>query len=280
MGLPVVRHCRAAGLGVAVLDLDPSVQATCAALGAAVVTEVPALAAASDLLLVLLPSDDDVRAACLGSDGLLRHARPGTVVLLCSSLAPATCHELAAAAPTGVGVLDAAMTGGVRAAEAGEVNLLVGGDLALVERVRYGLDPWVARVHFIGPLGAGQVAKTVNNLIHWAQISAITEALDLGRRLGVDVPVLREALQSGPTDSRTLRELEQMRFTWYAKDLATALALAEQVGVDLPMARTSRTSMPCRTVASVAQLLVATGDPAGPLHGTEPGPGTPADSSR
>ena len=266
MGLPVVRHCRAAGLEVAVLDLDPDVRASCAALGATSAPDVTTLAAGSDLLLVLLPADDDVRAACLGPDGLLRHARSGTVVLLCSSLAPTTCQELAAAAPEGVGVLDAAMTGGVRAAEAGEINLLVGGDPALVDRVRAGLDPWVGSVHPIGPLGAGQVAKTVNNLIHWAQISAITEALDLGRRLGVDVPVLRRALQSGPTDSRTLRELEQMRFTWYAKDLAIALSLAEQVGVDLPVARASRAAMPSRTVAAVAELLTAPGDPAGPVH--------------
>lgn len=275
MGLPVVRHCRAAGLDVAVLDLDPGVRATCAELGATSAPDVATLAADSDLLLVLLPSDDDVRAACQGPEGLLDHARPGTVVLLCSSLSPATCQELAAAAPDGVGVLDAAMTGGVRAAEAGEINLLVGGDPALVERVRAGLDPWVGSVHPIGPLGAGQVAKTVNNLIHWAQISAITEALDLGRRLGVDVPVLRQALQSGPTDSRTLRELEQMRFTWYAKDLAIALSLAEQVGVDLPVARTSRAAMPSRTVAAVAELLTAQGDSAGPVHAAGGRAGSP-----
>jgi 3-hydroxyisobutyrate dehydrogenase-like beta-hydroxyacid dehydrogenase len=110
-------------------------------------------------------------------------------------------------------------------------------------------------VHHLGPLGAGQIGKTANNLVHWAQISAITEALELARRGGVSVPVLRAALQDGPTDSRTLRELEHMRLTWHAKDLANTADLAAQVGLEIPVAETARRVMAGTTVDDVARLL-------------------------
>src|SRR6266496_3219483 len=110
------------------------------------------------------------------------------------SVRPDTCREVAAfAEPKGVDVLDAALTGGVRAAEAGAINLLVGGDADVLDRVRPSLDPWTKSVHHLGPLGSGQVGKTVNNMCHWGQLSAIVEALRLGRALGVEPTVLRAA---------------------------------------------------------------------------------------
>lgn len=69
-------------------------------------------------------------------------------------------------------VLDAALTGGVRGVKVGRVNLLAGGAAQDLERVRPGLAPWCSSIHHLGALGASQVAKTANNLIHWAQISA------------------------------------------------------------------------------------------------------------
>ncbi len=126
-------------------------------------------------------------------------------------------------------------------------------------------------MHHLGPLGAGQVGKTVNNLVHWAQISAITEALELGRRYGLDVPTLRRALMDGPTDSRTLRELEQMRFTWHAKDLANAAEMAARVGLDLPVAATAREVMTRVTVSGVAELLAGAAPAGAPADQPEQG---------
>ena len=168
---------------------------------------------------------------------------------------PIARHLLDAGVEVVVADLDAAVTGGVRGAENGSINLLVGGDAAVLDRLRPILAPWTSSVHHLGPLGAGQVGKTVNNLVHWAQISAITEALELGRRYGLDVPTLRRALMDGPTDSRTLREMEQMRFTWHAKDLANAEAMAARVDLPLPIAETAREVMKRTTVEGVAALL-------------------------
>jgi 3-hydroxyisobutyrate dehydrogenase-like beta-hydroxyacid dehydrogenase len=265
MGLPVVRHLRAAGIPVVARDLDEAAVTAAVALGARRAAGGVEAARESRVVAVFVPTDDDVRAACLGPEGVLAGLRERGVLLLCSSVRPETCEEVAAAAPPGVHVLDAALTGGVRGAEAGEVNLLVGGDAAVLDRIRGILEPWTAAVHHLGPLGAGQVGKTANNLVHWAQICAITEALELARRAGVAVPLLRRALMDGPTDSRTLRELDHMRLTWHAKDLANTAAMAERVGLDIPVAETARAVMRGITVADVQRLLA--GGPLRPLPG-------------
>ncbi len=264
MGGPIAGHLARAGVPVVVADLDQAAVAMAGAAGAEAAHALPELAARCDVVLVVVATDDEVRAVCSGPQGLLASCRPGTAVLLCSSVRPDTCEAVSAEAPDGVAVLDAALTGGVRGAESGRVNLLVGGAPEVLDRVRPVLAPWTTSVHHLGPLGAGQVGKTVNNLVHWAQISAITEALELGRRYGLDVSTLRHALMDGPTDSRTLRELEQMRFTWHAKDLANAEAMAARVGLDLPVAATAREVMTRVTVRSVAELLRSAEPPSAP----------------
>lgn len=256
MGAPVAGHLARAQIPVVVADLDDDAVRTSVALGASAAIDLPELASRSDVVLVVVATDEDVLTVCL-DQGMLRRCRPGTAVLLCSSVRPDTCAAVGRAAPEGVAVLDAALTGGVRGAESGRINVLVGGDADVLARIRPVLAPWTSSVHHLGTLGAGQVGKTVNNLVHWAQISAITEALELGRRYGLDVPTLRRALMDGPTDSRTLRELEQMRFTWHAKDLANARAMAAAVGLALPVADTARDVMEGVTVQGVADLLVA-----------------------
>jgi 3-hydroxyisobutyrate dehydrogenase-like beta-hydroxyacid dehydrogenase len=255
MGFPVARHVLDAGFDVAVHDLDDRTAAVAGELGARIAASAADAATDAAAIAVFVPTDQDVLDVCIGPAGVLAGARDGAVVLLCSSLRPDTCATVAAGAPPGVDVVDAALTGGVRGAEAGEINLLVGGDPAALDRVRPLLEPWTAAVHHLGPLGSGQVGKTANNLVHWAQICAITEALELARRAGVDVPVLRRALMDGPTDSRTLRELEHMRLTWHAKDLANTAALADTVDLDIPVAETARRLMLGITITDVARLL-------------------------
>jgi 3-hydroxyisobutyrate dehydrogenase-like beta-hydroxyacid dehydrogenase len=153
-----------------------------------------------------------------------------------------------------VHVLDAALTGGVRAADAGEINLLVGGDEDVLERIRPVLTPWTATVHHLGPLGAGQIGKTVNNLCHWGQLAAIMEALRLGRALGVAPAKLRAAVLDGPAASRTLAEMQLFRLTWYEKDLANAGRMAGSVGRPLPLADVVRVAMEHITVGDIAGL--------------------------
>jgi 3-hydroxyisobutyrate dehydrogenase-like beta-hydroxyacid dehydrogenase len=255
MGGPIARHLVAAGYPVFVHDLNQQAVDALVALGAKAAGSPAALGENCDAVIVIVPTDEDLLGVCTGPDGILANARPGSVLLMCSSVRPETCDAAAAAAPDGVGVLDAALTGGVRGAEEGQINLLVGGDEAALDRVRPALAPWTSNVHHLGPLGSGQVGKTANNLIHWAQIAVIFEAFELARRLGVPAPKLREALKTGPTDSRTMREIEQMRFTWHVKDIANAYAMAEPLDMPLPLTEASRRAMLEITVARFGRLL-------------------------
>ncbi|MCI2421005.1 NAD(P)-dependent oxidoreductase [Saccharopolyspora sp. K220] len=262
MGLPIAGHLARSGIAVTVHDLDPDRADAAAAFGCAVADGAAVVAEASAVTFVLVPSDSDVRAVCLDAGGVVDRAGTDGVIVVCSSVHPATVREIDAAVAGTNGrrrVLDAALTGGVRAAEEGAVNLLVGGPAETLERARPVLEPWCATVHHLGELGAGQIAKSANNLVHWAQICAIEEALDLARRYGLSVPAVRAALMDGPTDSRTLRELERMRLTWWAKDLDTVDRLAREVGRPTPVADLCRSRMSGITVDALAELLVSVG---------------------
>jgi 3-hydroxyisobutyrate dehydrogenase-like beta-hydroxyacid dehydrogenase len=243
MGRPIAE--RLARAGFEVLGQDPHSTADG-------VRMVPS-AVAADVVLVIVPTDDDVTDVVTG---LLAVPRPGQIIAICASIRPATCRDLAARAATlGVEVIDLALTGGIRGARNGELNLLVGGDPAVVDRCRDVLAAIAGGWHVLGPVGAGQVAKAASNLIHWAEIAAIDEAMRFAAAQGVAPQALRSALEQGGTDSRTLRELELMHFTWYAKDIATAQRMAADVDIDLPVAELSRRLMDVITPTSIRELF-------------------------
>jgi 3-hydroxyisobutyrate dehydrogenase-like beta-hydroxyacid dehydrogenase len=255
MGRPAAEFLAAGGITTYACDSDRTLVDLVAERGVRPAGSVGELAAHSDVVVVMVPTDQDVLEVCTGGGGILSAARRGSVILICSSVTPDTCREVAdAAALRGIEVLDAALTGGVRAAEAGEINLLVGGDERVLDSLRDELAPWTKTVHHLGPLGSGQVGKTVNNLCHWGQLSAIVEALRLGRDLGVAPAKLRAALLDGPASSRTLAEMELMRLTWHRKDLANALRMAGTVDRPLPVATTVREAMEGVTVDDIAAL--------------------------
>jgi 3-hydroxyisobutyrate dehydrogenase-like beta-hydroxyacid dehydrogenase len=251
MGRPIAS--RLAGHGFEVHGLDPHVTLPS-------VRRVDRLDAA-DIVLVIVPTDDDVTAVVtdlLGSPRQ-RSALSGGVrriIAVCSSVRPETCRALAGeAAGHSVDLLDVALTGGIRGAEGGTLNLLVGGDPAVAARLAEVFAVIASGYHVLGPVGAGQVAKAASNLIHWAEIVAIVESFRLAAAYGVKPAQLRAALQQGGTDSRTLRELELMKFTWWEKDITNAAAMAAAVGEPLPVAGLSRRLMPSVTVEAVRDLL-------------------------
>jgi 3-hydroxyisobutyrate dehydrogenase-like beta-hydroxyacid dehydrogenase len=252
MGLPIVGHLARAGFDVVCCDTDAARRGAVEHAGARFTTDVAGLADAS-VVLLLVPSNDDVVAT---TDALVQCLRDGSVLVICSSVTPQTCTTVGARAATaGLRVVDAALTGGIRGAEAGHLHLLVGGDATDVRELEKVFAAFASDVHHLGRLGSGQVAKTVNNLIHWGEIVTVVEALSLGARLGVPVETLRGALAGGSSDSRTLRELQLMRFTWFEKDLDDARAMASSVGADLPVGEFAQELMRRITVDGVAALL-------------------------
>jgi 3-hydroxyisobutyrate dehydrogenase-like beta-hydroxyacid dehydrogenase len=254
MGAPVVGHLVTAGVAVRVVDRSAQTLAeVVATTGAQADSTLAELAARCPTVLVMVADDAAVRQVVAE---LTQQRTALRNVVVCSSVHPATVREVAeTASMAGVGLLDAAMIGGIRGVTAGTLALLVGGDRATLAGVRPVLEPWTAAIHHLGPVGAGQVAKSANNLIHWAQVCALEEAFRLVAAAGLSVPAVRRALADGPVDSRALHELEQMRLTWWRKDLEAYRRLADELGTARAVADLCAAAMPSITVESLAELL-------------------------
>jgi 3-hydroxyisobutyrate dehydrogenase-like beta-hydroxyacid dehydrogenase len=236
MGAAIGGHVLAAGGPLTVYDPVPEAMAPLVERGAAAGAAPADVAARSDVVLAVVVDDAQVREALTGDGGVFAGAEPGTVVAICASVRPDTCRELAAAgAERGLHVIDAALVRGERGAEEGRLVLYCGGDEGVVERMRRACEPFTEAVVHVGDVGAGQVAKTANNILLWACIRADVEALRLGRALGVDPAKLREALAIGSGQNRPLDEWGKHRLRWPHKDLEVALAVAEEAGVEMKL---------------------------------------------
>jgi 3-hydroxyisobutyrate dehydrogenase-like beta-hydroxyacid dehydrogenase len=246
-------HLVAAGTPLAVYD---PVAEACAALverGAVACAGPAEVAARSDLVLVVVVDDEQTRVAVTAA---LETAKPGTVLALCASIRPDTCRELAElAAEQGVHVIDTALVRGERGAEEGQLALFCGGPAEVIERIRPAVAPFAADVLRVGDVGAGQVAKTANNILLWACLRADVEALRLGRALGVDPQALRAAVQLGSGANRPLEEWGKHRLRWPHKDLEVALALAADAGVETPLVAALPPLLDELSVDDLAQLL-------------------------
>ena len=240
MGRPIARHLLQRGHQVIAYDVRPeAVEAACAlgARGAGAPREV---GAQSEITLVIVEDDAQVTAVCLGAEGILAGATRGSVIAILSSVSPETCHAVGGRAEAaGVHVLDAPMMRGAPAAEDGNILLMVGGDARVVERCRPVFQAFAPDICHLGALGLGQVGKSVNNLLLWASVVAISEGIGLARALGLDLAALRGALQHSSADSWVLREWDricQIPRWWDQKDLEGVLRLAAKAQSSAPLA--------------------------------------------
>ncbi|MBW3659286.1 MAG: NAD(P)-dependent oxidoreductase [Actinobacteria bacterium] len=244
MGGQVGRHLRARDWPVVVLEPDDANRRVMTDLGAEVADDPADLAGRSDLVLVAVVDDAQTIDVLRGDRGVLAGARPGAVVAICASVRPDTCATLAAEGRDhDVHVLDLAMVGGERGAEAGMLTLFCGGEEAALGVCRGALAAFATNVSHLGPAGTGQIGKMVNNILLWAAIRADVEALRLGRALGADPARLRAAAAIGSGSNRVLLEWAQQRLRWPHKDLDSALELADSVDLDVPLVRTLRDLM-------------------------------------
>ncbi len=253
MGAAMGGHLLDAGTPLAVYDPDVAACADLAARGAVRCAGPGEVAGRSDLVLIVVVDDDQVRDAVTAC---LEEASPGTVLAICASVRPDTCRELAGAgAGLGVDVIDMALVRGERGAEEGRLALFCGGPAEVVDRIRAPVAPFAADVVRVGDVGAGQVAKTANNILLWACLRADVEALRLGRALGVEPAVLREAMALGSGANRPLAEWGKHRLRWPHKDLEVALALAAEAGVEMPLVEALPALMRELSVDDLSELV-------------------------
>lgn len=156
------------------------------------------LAAASDVVGVCVWADEDVRQVVAGEHGLLSGCRPGTVIAIHATVLPGTCRDLARlAAEQDVAVLDAPVSGGRDVALAGALTVAVGGTEEATARARPVFEAFAGTITRVGGVGAGQLAKLVNNALLAANIAVADDALTLGRDLGIDTDALTAFLREG-----------------------------------------------------------------------------------
>ena len=251
MGRPMARHVAGVGFPVLAFDAHAEAMKGIEEAGIKPAASPTAIAANADFIIVIVPTDEDVLSVCCGGDGLIAGAAPGSIIAVASSVRPETVRAVHdEAGERRIGVLDMPLTKGVRGAEAGDMTLLVGGAEDDLEKARPVMECFSTAIHHLGPVGAAQVAKTVNNLLLWANLVSVFESLEYGGRLGVDPARLRDALLDCSADSWVLRELELIQPTWPAKDMENALRMAKERGLDLPLGE------------KVAELVAAVDRPA------------------
>ncbi len=246
MGRPMAKNLMKAGLELVVYDINPATKEELTSLGALWAASPKEVAEMSNTVITMLPNSPHVKAAVLGPRGVIEGAKPGTIVIDMSSIAPLAAREIAAAlAEKGVEMLDAPVSGGEPKAIDGTLSIMVGGKKEVFDRCLDLLKKMGASVVFCGSIGAGNTTKLANQIIVALNIAAMSEALVLGAKAGVNPETIYQAIRGGLAGSTVLDAKAPMalsgnfkpgfRIELHIKDLANAIETAHEVGVPLPL---------------------------------------------
>jgi 3-hydroxyisobutyrate dehydrogenase len=246
MGTPMVANLRRAGFPVVAHDARPEAAGRLAELGVTAAGSPAGVAMACDVLVTMLPGPPQVEEVLFGPDGAFAALRPGDTWIDMSTSTPAVGRKAAALGlGRGIRVLDAPVSGMVKGATSGTLQIFVGGEGEDVERCRPVLramgDP--ERIFHVGARGTGYAVKLCLNLLWFIHVAAAAEVLQLGVRAGVDVEVLRRSLAASPASSTVIeRDIlpvyegdydESFTLDLVTKDLALAIDLGRDVGVPM-----------------------------------------------
>lgn len=195
MGGPMALNLIQAGHALAVYDLAAAALETAKAAGARIAATPAAAVEGVEFVVSMLPASKHVEGLYLGDAGLLASIKPGTVVIDCSTIAPASSRKVAEAAKArGIHFIDAPVSGGTAGAAAGTLTFIVGGAVELLEQARPLLSVMGKNIFHAGGNGAGQVAKICNNMLLGIHMAGSAEALALGVAHGLDPKVLSEVM--------------------------------------------------------------------------------------
>ncbi len=205
MGGHMVRRLIAAGHTLTVYARRPAAAEPFAALGARVATTPADAARDADFVFCNVTATADVELVLLGKHGVIESARPGSIVCDFSTIDVTSTRQIAAQlAEKQIQFLDCPVSGGTKAAEAGTLTIMVGGDDATLAKTRELLDILGGNIFHMGPTGAGQITKACNQIVQVVNIQGIAEAMLFARANGVDAAKVVDALMSGFAGSKML----------------------------------------------------------------------------
>ena len=246
MGKPMAKNLLKAGYELVVFDINQDAVAEVVAAGAVKAENAKAVAAQSEAVITMLPNSPHVKAAVLGSNGVLEGAKPGLILIDMSSIAPLAAQEVAAAvAAQGVEMLDAPVSGGEPKAIDGTLSIMVGGKQDVFDRCVELLSKMGKSVVRCGDIGAGNTTKLANQIIVALNIAALSEAMVLATKAGVDPELVFNAIRGGLAGSTVMEAKAPMimagnfkpgfKIDLHIKDLANAIETGHDVGVPLPL---------------------------------------------
>ena len=248
-------------------DLDGAKMAALAETGVACRDSAAAVTREVDVVVVCVTSTDCVEQAVFGPGGVAEAGAAGKVLVDISTTVAEATRDMAARLKdqTGMDWIDAPVSGGPPAAESGALTVMAGGDAAVFDSLRPLLDDLAAKATLMGPIGAGQVTKMINQVLCLTLYPILAEALKLGENAGVEVAKIPEALGAGYAGGNLL---QAMFPRMVARQYAPPAAFARQVLKDLDMvydlAKATQTPTPMTDQArALYRLLIARG------HGDE-----------
>jgi 2-hydroxy-3-oxopropionate reductase len=245
MGRPMARNLIKAGYSLVVHSRSRGPVEEIVKAGAVAAASPRDVAGQCDVLITMLPNSPDVEQVALGPGGIVEGARRGLVVADMSTISPIVSQKIGRALePRGVAMLDAPVSGGEKGAIDGALSIMVGGDKAVFERVLPVFQAMGKTITLLGPLGFGGFTKLANQIIVAVNLTALAEALTLGKKAGLDRELLLTALAGGLAGSKCLDQKKPnyvantynpgFKIDLHYKDLGLIMESARALGVPLP----------------------------------------------
>jgi 2-hydroxy-3-oxopropionate reductase len=246
MGKPMSKNLLKAGHTVVVCDVNRGAVEEVVAAGAQSVATPRDIAAQVELVITMLPNSPEVKQVVLGANGIIEGAKAGLIVADMSSIAPLAAREVAAKlAEKGIEMLDAPVSGGQPKAIDGTLSVMVGGKQAVFDRCLPVLKAMAASVVRVGDVGAGNVAKLANQVVVALNIAAVSEALVLAAKAGVEPELVFQAIRGGLAGSTVMEAKAPLmldrkfnpgfRINLHIKDLDNALETGHEFGAPMPL---------------------------------------------
>ena len=240
MGNPMALNMIKKGHALTVYDLNANATKNLVAAGARAAASVADLVATSNAVFTSLPGTPEVEAAYLGAGGIVALAQPGTVLVDLSSVLPSTPKKIEAQAKArGLTFLEAPVSGGVTGAAAATLAVMTGGDTAVLEAVRPLLEAIGKNIYHVGPAGAANTIKAINNMMSTVNACAMMEGLIVGLKAGLDLKTMGDIIKTSSGNSNALARVDRaliprnfepgFKVALMNKDLDTFHAIAREV---------------------------------------------------
>ena len=210
-------------------------------------TPTPAEAAKdADFVFTCVGNDDDLRSVTIGEDGVLKTMKPGSILIDNTTASAEVARELDAAAKgKGCAFIDAPVSGGQAGAENGVLTVMCGGDEAIFDKAKPVIDAYARMVGLMGPAGAGQLTKMINQICIAGLVQGLAEAIHFGKRAGLDIEKVVEVISKGAAGSWQMENRHKtmnagkydfgFAIDWMRKDLGIVLNEARRNGAKLPV---------------------------------------------